>query len=637
MLKKLQKTLSVGLGGLLVLGIGVANASNVLHEMVPHVVLPETIQYNKTAKNEPGTSYTGAQSPYVATYVAFPSYQAAYTTTFRPVGQSVYPVSPTLPPPLPAPLPKEQPQPDVAPEHDAAPEQFVLRATDSEDIVLSTKMNEPIRLATGATYSVPPLPAPTNTIMQTQGLLCQKPASPPAAWAFSSPLFKVASVPSGWGGQAGGILHSSPRGSQQQAVFLPPGGVQPDANGMTPPGMAPPGMPYSACQLGGHMGQGCGSQVQVLPNGMVMVTMPPSHHSCGLIRCKTGSAPRTILLPPAGFAPPQAPAPQVPNAQGMMLPDMMPQMGMPQMAMMHGGGFGAPFMQVSQQPQMMPQMMPQMQSMPITAMTPMGPAIVGYQQAPTMSPLMMNPQMQMAVAMTNPLVASQATTEGNADELQQPALTGQGEAAGSAPANAMTVVPTPFGYAIQVPSNFLQDGAAAQLAQMQQTLLQQQMPMQMPNPSMVPPMGLYATPFGYIAMNQGAGQFGAGQPMMMPVSYAPMGMGMQGGGMSVSDMLQILTFISNNNKPQQRRGRLADRVAERREARKESMAHNDPITQLMEAWSTPFVSPDTTLRMPSRNAYPYGYFGVQASPMSTANYGGYHNLYFGNTSYPGLY
>jgi hypothetical protein len=145
-------------------------------------------------------------------------------------------------------------------------------------------------------------------------------------------------------------------------------------------------------------------------------------------------------------------------------------------------------------------------------------------------------------------------------------------------------------------------------------------------------------------MNQAAGQFGGGfgQNMMMNVGYPSAGMVMpgqfmsgQGGGMSVSDMLQIMAFI-NSNKPQQRRGRMAERIAERRENRSTSSGH-DPFTQLMEAWTTPYVTPDTTLRMPSRNAYPYGYFGVQAAPASTANYGGYHNLYMGNTTYPGLY
>jgi len=664
MLRKFQKTLSVGLSGLLALGfgIGVANASgtaaqrasNVLHEMVPHVVLPETIQYNKTAKNAPGTGYTGVNSPYVADYVAYPSYQVPHTTAFRQVGQSVYPVSPPL---LPAPLPPELPQSDAAAEENLAWQETDAQDTDGKDIVLTNnKMVEPIRLASVSAGTVPALPMANSAITQT-GIFCQHPAEPPSAWAFSSPLFKVASVPAGWGGQAGGIVHNSPRGSMQHVGFQPVDSVDP-AMGST----VPQGMPYSTFQMGRNT-EPQAPQVQVLPNGMVLLTMPPSHHNCGLIRCRAGCTPRMVLLPPAGYGFPQMP-------QGMA-PPTSPTAMMP-------GDFGAPYMTVSQQPQMMPpmpvqmpmsmQMPTQMQTIPVTTMTPMGPALVGYQQVPMANPManmnpmaMMNPmwspqmqelqqmqqmqqlqqQIQMAVAMPNPAVASQVTgaaAEGGNDALQSSALMGSAEAA-----NPMAVVVTPFGYAIQVPANALQADAAAQLAQMQQALVQQQM-QQMPMPMQVPMQmptnpyaGLYATPFGYIAMNQSAGQFGSfGQPTMMNVGYQPMGMSMPGQGMSVSDMLQIMAFI-NSNKPQQRRARLADRIAERRDARKEAAACNDPFTQLMQAWTTPFVAPDTTLRMPARNAYPYGYFGVQASPISTANYGGYNNLYLGNTTYPGLY
>ena len=625
------KKLSAGLCGLFALGIGVADVSgktpNVLHEMVPHVVLPETIQYNKTAKNVPGVGYTGANSPYVATYVAHPSYQVSHTTEFRSVGQAVYPVAPPL---LPAPLPKELPEPD------AATEEITWQEIEGEDIVLSPKkMIEPIRLASVSEGVAPPLPMPV-TIAQTRGLFCMPAPKPPAAWAFSSPLFKVASVPAGWGGQqAGGIVHSGPKGSRQHVGFQPMNGGDPATAGMVPQEQYYPAYPPE---------QNTGTQVQVLPNGMLLLTMPPSHNHCGLLRCKSSCAPRTMLLPPAGFFPQSAPQGMIP--QGMMPQGMMLQTPTPQMAMMMPNDFGTPFMQVSQQPQMMPQMMPQMQTVPVTAMTPMGPAIVGHQQVPMMNPMMnpmaMNPmamvnpqmqqlqqmpQMQMVVATANPAVASQAvaeTGEGEGDDVQPP---------------AMAVVATPFGYAIQVPTDALQGNAATQLAQIQQELVQSQqmqpmsMPMQIQMP-MNPYTGFYATHFGYVAMNQSAGQFGFGQPMMMHTGFQPMGMSMQGQGMTISDMLQILAFI-NSNKPQ-RRGKLMERISERRENRRE-MATNDPFAQLMQAWTTPFVAPDTTLRMPAKNAHPYGYFGVQASPTNTANYGGYHNLYYGSTAYPGLY
>ena len=651
MLRKFHKTLSIGLSGLLALGIsvGVANASgrtpNVLHEMVPHVVLPETIQYNRTAKNAPGPGFSGTTAPHVATYVAFPSYQVPHTTVFRPVGQSVYPVSP---PSLPAPLPRTQPEPDAV---DAATEDFILQEIDGEDIVLSTRMTEPIRLASSSAAGPPALPVP-QTITQTRGLFCQQPAKPPSAWAFSSPIFRVASVPAGWGGQVGGITHGNHRGVVQHVGFHPANGAGADS---AMAGAAPQGGPQSTFQ----MGHNAGPQVQVLPNGMLLLTLPPSHHACGLLRCRSGCTPRSVLLPaghaPAGFTP-SAPQCMMPP---QMMPGMMPQemMAPPQTAMLPGG-FGTPFMHVSQQH---PQMMPQMQTVPVQAMTPMGPAIVGFQQVPMMNPMMnpmanpmamMDPQMQQlqqmqqiqqqiqaAVAMANPAIASQwqmgEATE-NDDDAQS---------------SAMAVVATPFGYAIQVPVDALQTDAAAQFAQLHQELIQShmqaqsqalmQMPMQMPmqmqmHMPMNPFAGLYATPFGYIAMNQGAGQFGFGNPMMMHVGHSPMGMGMHGGGMSVSDMLQIMAFI-NSNQPQQRRPGMAARVAERRENRRAMMAHNDPFAHLMQAWTTPFVAPDTTLRMPARNAFPYGHFGAQAPPVGTANYGGFHNLYFGNTTFPGRF
>jgi hypothetical protein len=625
MLKKFQKTLSIGLSGLLALGIGVTNAAdttaqrvpNVLHEMVPHVVLPETIQYNKTAKNLPGTGYSGVNSPYVATYVAYPSYQVPYATVFRPIGQSVYPVSPPM---LPAPLPQEQPELEPIVEEELAQSELKGR-----DVVLTQKVSEPIRLAAGAEEVIPVLPMPGSVVTQT-GIFCQQPATPPGAWAFSSPIFKVASVPAGWGGQqAGSITHNGPKGTGQHVGFMPAGGAE-----SAEAGMAPQGVPYSTFQMGRE--QNPGVQAQVLPNGMVLLTMPPDHSGCGLIRCRTGQAPRMMLLPPG-------PAP--------MMPGMIPQ-GIPAPAMqsaMMSGSFGMPYMPVAQQaPMMMPQMQmpPQMQIVPVTAMTPMGPAIIGYQQVPAMNPMAMNPmmnpqmqQVQMAMATPNPIVATQASEETGEETLQSPALLGT-----QAAANPMAVVATPYGYAIQVPADALQTDAAAQLAQMQQALVQSQMPMQMPM-QMNPYAGLSATPYGYAAMNPMAGQFGGMQPMMMNVGYQPAGMmmpgqmGMSSGGMSVSDMLQIMAFL-NNNKPQQRRARLADRLAERRENRP-ATHHNDPFAQLMQAWTTPYTASDMAVRMPASNAYPYGYFGVQASPVSTANYGGYHNLYLGSTAYPGLY
>ena len=414
----------------------------------------------------------------------------------------------------------------------------------------------------------------------------------------------------------GGINHSSPRGSQQQVGFQP-AGMDPATMGSA----MPQGVPYSTFQMG-RQGpeQGFGTQVQVLPNGMILLTMPPNHNNCGLLRCRTGNAPRTMLLPPApaGYGLPQQ------SPQSMMLP-------MPEMQTAFGGM--TPYMPVSSGQQMFSQMQP----IPMTVMTQMGPAVVGYQQSPMMNPMAMMgsqfpqfPQMQFsqmpmpAVAMPNPVVASQvagATSEPGEEALQAPPA-----------ANPMTLVATPFGYcAIPVSPDATQAEIAAQLAQMQTMFPSQMVPAN-------PYAGFYATPFGPMVMNPpgmfGAyGQFGGYGMPIMNAGYHQMGMPGGSQGMTVSEMLQVMTLLNNNK--QQRRERLADRLAERRENRRTNT--NDPFTQLMQAWTTPYVTPDMALRMPSRNAYPYGYFGVQASPTDTANYGGYHNLYFGSTTYPGLY
>jgi len=617
MLKRIHKTLSIGLSGLLALGVAVGTVDadtvgkrvpNVLHEMVPHVVLPETIQYNKTAKNLPGNGYNSANSPYVATYVAFPSYQTPYTAEFRSVGQSVYPVSPQVPPPLPK---ETQPQEGLTPDTLAVEAVFAVQcgaAQDIEgrDVVLSQNITEPIRLASGAEEMIPTLPSPNSMIVQT-GIFCQQPAKPPSAWSFSSPLFKIASVPSPWAGQhAGSITHHSPRGSGQHVAFAP-AGADPGATGAMPQGV-----PYSTMQMGRGVNQELGAQVQVLPNGMVLLTTPATHHNCGLLRCRSNCVPKNVLLPPADYFQqiPQGLPPMQPVSamQGAMMPNaMMPNAMMP-------GNYGVPFMPVGQQ---MP--MPQPQLVPITAMTPMGPAIVGYQQVPMMSSQMSMPMPQPA--MVNPMIAAQVTgTAGTADEgLQPPGELGNVNSVGINPEGQMGLVATPFGYALQLSTGGQQGDAAAQLAQMQMAQMQMT-PMQMMNPY----AGFYATPFGYVSMGQGSGPSGGfGQSAMFMPNQ---------GGMSVSDMIQIMALL-NNSKPQ-RQG-LFSRMAERREARR--AACGDPITELMQAWTTPYITPGTTLRMPARNAYPYGHFGVQASPISTANYGGYNNLYLGNTTYPGLY
>jgi hypothetical protein len=592
------------------MSIGSANAAdtstkrqpNVLHEMVPHVVLPESIQYNKTAKPLPSDGKGNVSSPYVAAYSAFPSYQVPATAEFKQIEQTVYPVSPKLQPaPLPQPLPEELQEPAEL----TAPEEMTWKGAEGKDVQLTGKTTDSIQLAANQSVVVPRLPAPNNEIVQT-GIFCQHPATPPSAWSFSSPIFKAASVPAGWGGQAGYINQNGPRGCNQSVGFQPYGQpVSGDPNAVG--GMPPQGVPYSTFQMGREQfAQQPVPQSYVLPNGMVLLTLPPNHDGCGLIRCRANHSPRNLLLPPApaGFLPQPA----------------MPQTMLP-------NGLGTPYMQAAMQ---QPQMLPQPQIVPITAMTPMGPAVVGYQQVQGINPVsqqaMMSPAMlpqiqtvQATVAQTNPMTALNEESKASAEQPSQQVPAG--------------LIATPYGfYAVQTPATD-QSAQAEAAAQQQQAQIQALLQAQLATAN--PYAGLYATPFGYMSLNQ-MPMMNAGYQAMGYQPYPAPGFGQPQagqGGMTVSDLIQIMTFLNANKT--QRRARLMDRIAERREARRGS--ESDPMMQLMQAWTTPYTSPDLTLRQPARNAYPYGYFGVQASPVDSANYGGYHNLYMGNTAYPGLY
>jgi hypothetical protein len=172
-----------------------------------------------------------------------------------------------------------------------------------------------------------------------------------------------------------------------------------------------------------------------------------------------------------------------------------------------------------------------------------------------------------------------------------------------------------------------------------------------PNSASAQFYGAYGMPYGfnpYAAPIYPAAQFGGtgnqfippyGQPYL-PANYLPVGLqsnvpqqqaNNQGNGLTMSDILLLMVLMKENNKPQ-RRLTFFERIAERRALRRQRAEQNDPFNQIMQLWSTPFY-PESTARMPASNAYPYGYFGAQPSPINTANYGGYHNLYYGNSTY----
>lgn len=753
--KTVQKKLAAGVVALIALGFGLGSSvqgaecmhgpgthgkcscssrvlPNIQHEMVPHVVLPETIQYNSVAHTQRRPNFDldragdyGMVNPFVATYTAFPSYQVPYMTEMRTVNQSVYPVSPQ-PKPLPLPAKKEESTMDF--EDDS----FELSSDEpltEPQILLASNTEEIVHAA--------PLSDLDNDIAQT-GIFCQKPAKPPAAWSFTSPIFKAASVPMGWGpaGHSGFINQQGPRGCSTQIGFNPMmgGGMAPQ-NGMQPgmmPGMMQP--PMRTFQMGHGAGMGGnGVQAQQLPNGMVLLTAPPDHSRCGLIRCRCGSTPRMMLLPgaPGGMPMPQQ-APDaammygMPGMMGGMPGGMNPAMngmmgGMPMQNVGMNGMMQHPLMQqqlmqqqMMQQQMMQSMMQPQVQVVPMSVMTPYGPMFAGYQAVSMVDPMQ---QMMQASMMQNPMMQGQmmggmgmmpanvaqqlqqqvqsaqnlqATDDSgmkdaeSSEQLQAPLpLGGQALPGLNSACNAPGMMVSPFGmmYAQQANPGMQGDvsggaegmGNAGMMNPMMNQAMMPQM-MYMTPPMMMPQMnansfaGTYMTPYGMMTMNpmpgQGTGMNYGGMnngmnPMMMGFGMMPCGMngmnpmmgmgGMNGmnpmagmGGMnrnegiSTSDLLMLM-MVMNNNKPEPRQGPIRRLFSRIREGRQGRMADNDPFQQLMQAWSTPYYAPDSMARMPSRSAYPYGYFGAQPGAMDTANYGGFYNLYMGNTSYPGMY
>lgn len=722
MTKKLQKSVrrqcSIGMIGIFALGVGLGlpllshgaesptkKVPNIHHELVPHVILPETIQYNKTAKNSHSLSGLskagdyGMVSPHVATYLPFPSYQIPYAAEMKTVNQSVYPVSPKR-----LPLPPKKTVDAVDGEKDSVISQNSELESQLESELTTVETDSsfgdtevaPILLASNSEEVVQavPLDSWNNTVTQT-GIFCAKPPKQPTAWSFTSPIFKAASVPMGAGNPAGNIGYNgfinqyNSRGCGTQVGFQPiaGAGIAGGENGVP--------MPYPPFPMG--QGMNTGVQTQILPNGMILLTVPPDHTRCGLLRCY-GHHPRTLLLPAgSGVGVPGAGMPGAGNS-GVAVPGVPqsppPMPPTPPSAMMLPGISGyAPMQAQYPLPTSMPTPMPiaypnqfpalQSQIVPVTTMTPYGLVIAGYQRVPVANPSPLNdPRMygmgmgmisaqqlqalqlaqhQQMSGMPQQLQQSTDEQDENSNELKTPlpinspstntqtmdipsVLNGLSGLLANSYADPYSLYAQQFGATNQTGTQNMNDNTANLLATQPFMLL--------------PPQANYGNHFGMVGQSYsgvcmtpyGMMVLPSAMPMngygLMPVGMSAnvsgfpgnpvQGMGVNQGGLSLSDVVQLVMLLNNNN--QRHRSRLFERIAERRALRRERHAQHDPLNLLMQAWTTPYVSPtDSTVRMPSRNTYPYGYFGAQAGQQDSANYGGYYNLYMGNTSYPGLY
>ncbi|MDR2762747.1 MAG: hypothetical protein LBB88_09120 [Planctomycetaceae bacterium] len=758
------------------------------YELVPHVVLPETIQYNLASPKDGNKSVGGGTtSPFVATYTAFPSYNLPVNTEMRQINQAIYPVTPKI---LPMPLPtknsnkddnkddnkdnnkndnqknnsikrnekqsvetqfeldknKQQSNPDNS-------EQNINSSEKSTNLILSkTNSNKKHQTTSDKIYDssitdemfnrsmailqasameeiIPATPrfALDDNVTQT-GIFCNSTPKPPVAWSFSSPIFKAAAVPTGFGNGNGYISQFNNHGGVNV-------GFQPSPVGIGQPQPQPQAgsypFPYPS-QLPPNYSVNNEPNVQVLPNGMLLLSTPPNHHNCGLLRCRFDHSRRYILLPPnpnqfPGIIPQTAPQSQLPIPPATSpMPTINPQT----QALIYPNP--NPYLQ---QPQLLP----------VTAMTPYGMTIIGYRQATPQMPdygtfgngagigggnfngnfmnvaygnmgqqfspaqfQFIQQQQQLAqqqfiqyqlaqqkliqqqlaqqkliVAQNNANSQTQDSVDtenkNNADEsseLQTPLpINGIANNAASNGTNAIQdptqtsgVYANPYAmYALQsgnlatgVNNANVGDAGVGISGEQSVGLSMNQLNPQvsvLPNPyyanypisAAVQPYGSNGLPYGfnpYAAPIYPAAQFGNqqfmppyGQPYF-PANYLPVGLqpnipqqqANQGGnGLTMSDILMLMVLMKENNKPQ-RRLTFFERIAERRAARRQRTEQNDPFNQMMQLWSTPFY-PDSTARMPASNAYPYGYFGAQPSTINTANYGGYHNLYYGNTTY----
>ncbi|MCL2346840.1 MAG: hypothetical protein FWC50_01125 [Planctomycetaceae bacterium] len=129
-------------------------------------------------------------------------------------------------------------------------------------------------------------------------------------------------------------------------------------------------------------------------------------------------------------------------------------------------------------------------------------------------------------------------------------------------------------------------------------------------------------------MMTGMGGMGMMNPYMMnPYMMNPYMMNPMMSGMGMGMMPPIIIQMPGDSAP--RRPGLFARL---RAARAESQKRQQESTAVM--GSTLFNNQE---RMPAKAAYPYGFFGASgAAPFQTGNFGGYHDMYFSKTTYPGM-
>ena len=547
---------------------------------VPHVVLPETIQYKHfNDRQESGGSVNVSQYP--ATYTAFPSYSIPESTDFRTISQIYYPVTPT-----------DQVHTasantaSIGADHQFVPQQGSLAdltnvpkfeiplesvvQPEAEPVYL-TKLNEtpnPIRQVSDSTISEPANDvAPANSIV-----FLKSQHSEPTDSVFDddftpSPLNLTTSNHLNW--------------LDRESLFVRPITY----NEVAPPtqlGFMQPNTGFQQAQPLSAYGQLCqqnynynNSQPQYQQQyGATSMPHPSYTAATGLNSAwgaYLGAASQQQMMP----AQPQSY--QSLTQLGGMMPVMSGQPMSPAMTMQ---SYGMPMQQ------------------------PMQPAI----QQQTIGYILLYPQaaqsgvnMQLVGKQDQGDDESASTAEGN--DAANPNIPNWNNTQLQA-----TFIPTS-----QIP-NYAGQPAMSQMS--------------IPNPMMTGGMNPYMmNPMMMGGMNPM--MMGGMNPYMMnpmmggmnPYMMNPMMMGM--GGMMPPIIIQMPVADSGRR----RGGGLFARI---RAARQETQGSPQ---QASNSLSSLFSQPS---QMPAKAAYPYGYFGATSSPYQSAGFGGYHDMSTQTVRYPGM-
>ncbi|MDR3109670.1 MAG: hypothetical protein LBU65_08285 [Planctomycetaceae bacterium] len=629
-----------------------AGSPNVQYEMVPHVVIPQTIEYKPTPKTTGSSNASyGVTSPSVATYVPFPSYTLPYPTAFYPVNDVLYPVTQGT---------KQDTDLERVTQQQAIQRQQQEQFQQLQQIQQLEQLQQQQALPQYNGYAPSVFETTTNSANSAKkkpikgreiSLVSANEESSvvsavdndsedaeimPAgmfggdsssAWSFSSPIFKIASIPAQSLQAGGAINQNGPRCQTALTVPTNPYPPTPEYNVMMPQfyqlpnGMVVP-MPS---QREGFLKRLCHpAQPQYqIPQGMI----PQMQNAAQAMMPYQYTMPQQCMMPQAYPMPYQQAYYGVPAVPPMMA---YQQYQMPYgMQYMPQAAQQLPATSVSMNPQQTPITAASLPTMPVsTSMMPLGlngqtPMMLVQMTERAPSPLpnttaiVMTPQgPQLAMlAQVNPLVGQQyspvqqqlgksdETTDGDAGEQTVSTTTNQLPQSLNQPINSNSLTPLlAFNqqYAIQQPKILTQQVLTDTQGQTYYMIV----PCDASGSPMVNPM----------------------QQLQQQPQFAQ-----NNGGITMTELALLLTALKDDHR---RSGGLRERIAARRDRLREERS-SDPLAKLLETWKTPSYPTDTAMRMPAKNAYPYGYFGASVAPIQSAAFGGYYDSYMGVTSYPG--